>query len=466
MRGTEQGGKMKKLLLVMGILGMCLSLGAWEKDNFSFNTYLNSEFGSHLNAPDKPMKMYKSLQLKSTFDFSQDVSLFFNLKKYYDMVYDVTGEYKDGSYKTATNTGNLWLREAFLDVKHSPVFLRLGKQQVVWGTADGVRILDCINPGDSRYAYLDDASEYRIPLWMIRLEVSPITDASLQFLAIPDYEPNYNAGYGDVFVYRVADRPAPPPTVRYIVEDRLPEDGFGDPTYAVRWQQVVNGWEYTLNYKYGYEFYPSVTTTFTPPVLPPPIFIPPILRLTKEYQRTHTFGASFTKAINEGNLAGLTVRGEFMYTQDKPFPYVYAYANNSPLFRTDTQDTFAYVLGLDRYFFTDLLASFQFIQFVNSADKVNGLAILHPATLAPQNKVETMGTLKLSKDFFNERVKPEVLVVFGGTGDWRISPKVSYEVNDKLTLYAGIHYFAGRLNTLYGEFEQDSMLYLGATLSF
>ncbi len=437
---------MKKSILIFIIMPF-LAFSQMENKKLSLNFYLNTEWGFHLNNPSKLMKGYNSINIKGNYNLNDNISLFFNLKKFYDSVYDIAGEYKNGSYKTATNTGNTWLREVFVDFDYSPLFVRLGRQQVVWGTADGVRVLDCINPGDSRYAYLDDASEYRIPLWMARIEYSPIEDGNLQLLLIPDYEPNYSSSYGDVYVYRVVNRPpAPLP-----VYDDRPNDTFSHGSYAVRWHHVIDGWEYSLNYKYGYEFYPSVS-----------LIPPPTLALIKKYQRVKLIGASFSKAIGEGLLKGLTVRGEFLYTKDKPFPT----GNNGNATGNTTMNTFSYILGFDKYFFTDMLTSFQFIQFIYSDDKKNGTSVLSPATLSPINKVETMATLKISKDFMSERLKPEILIVYDGKGDWRFSPKVKFEVNDNLWVYAGIHYFTGKGDTLYGEFESSSMIYAGATLSF
>ena len=41
------------------------------------------------------------------------------------------------------------LRELYVDTKLGDMWdLRLGKQQVVWGTADGMKLLDMINPTD------------------------------------------------------------------------------------------------------------------------------------------------------------------------------------------------------------------------------------------------------------------------------------------------------------------------------
>lgn len=450
---------MKRLIFLISFV-FCFSLYS-ENKNFSYNLYFNTEIGSHLNSPSDLMKLYNSFEIKGEYIFNDNVSLFFDLKKFYDSVYDIAGEYKNGSYKTATNTGNKYLKEVFVDFDYEPFFLRIGRQQVVWGTADGVRVLDCINPGDSRYAYLDDASEYRIPLWMVRLEYSPIEDGNLQFLIIPDFEPNYSSSYGDVFVYRVVEKSAEklatlPPGTTIVIDDRIPDEDLGHASYAVRWHHVINGWEYSLNYKYGYEFYPSAKGIMSSP--PPPF----TFTLIKEYKRIHLLGASFSKSVNEGVFEGLTIRGEFLYTKDKPFPV----GTNGNVEDNTEMNTFAYILGFDKYFFTDLLTSFQFIQFIYPDDEKNGKKVLFPPTLSPIRKVETMATLKLAKDFMAERLKPEILIVYDGKGDWRISPKVKFEVNDNLWIYAGIHFFAGSDDTLYGEFEDKSMIYAGATLSF
>ncbi len=47
------------------------------------------------------------------------------------------------------NTGHIIdLREAFIDLTFEKFDLRLGKQQIVWGKTDGVRVLDVVNPLD------------------------------------------------------------------------------------------------------------------------------------------------------------------------------------------------------------------------------------------------------------------------------------------------------------------------------
>jgi len=78
------------------------------------------------------------------------------------------------------------LRELYVDTEvgneDSPVSLRIGKQQVVWGTADGIKLLDIINPTDWREFAQNTMEEARIPIWMVNAEMDLDSGANLQFV--------------------------------------------------------------------------------------------------------------------------------------------------------------------------------------------------------------------------------------------------------------------------------------------
>lgn len=74
-------------------------------------------------------------------------------------------------YKYHRNyTQNDYLRELYVDTELGGWDLRLGKQQVVWGTADGIKLLDIINPTDFRELNQNAFEDSRIPVWMINAE--------------------------------------------------------------------------------------------------------------------------------------------------------------------------------------------------------------------------------------------------------------------------------------------------------
>jgi hypothetical protein len=62
------------------------------------------------------------------------------------------------------------LREAYVDSQVGDWALRTGKQQVVWGTADGMKLLDMINPSDYGEMAQNQMEDSRIPVWMINAE--------------------------------------------------------------------------------------------------------------------------------------------------------------------------------------------------------------------------------------------------------------------------------------------------------
>ena len=69
--------------------------------------------------------------------------------------------------------------------------LRLGKQQVVWGTADGMKLLDAINPTDYSEMAQNQMEDSRIPMWMINAE----KDGNQ--IIIAETKSSHMAGMGD-----------------------------------------------------------------------------------------------------------------------------------------------------------------------------------------------------------------------------------------------------------------------------
>jgi len=69
--------------------------------------------------------------------------------------------------------------------------LRLGKQQVVWGTADGMKLLDAINPTDYSEMAQNQMEDSRIPMWMLNAE----KDGNQ--IIISETKSSHMAGMGD-----------------------------------------------------------------------------------------------------------------------------------------------------------------------------------------------------------------------------------------------------------------------------
>ncbi len=112
-----------------------------------------------------------------------------------NFIYDSEGATDD--YKGhRLYTQNDYLRELYVDTTLSDWSLRLGKQQVVWGTADGIKLLDIINPTDYRELNQNSMEDSRIPIWMINAERNIGDRSNIQFI-VSQVEENKIPGLTD-----------------------------------------------------------------------------------------------------------------------------------------------------------------------------------------------------------------------------------------------------------------------------
>ena len=92
-----------------------------------------------------------------------------------NFVYD--SEATPNDYQDHMNySQNDYLRELYVDTMIGDTEVRVGKQQVVWGTADGIKLLDIINPTDYREFAQNTMEDSRIPVWMIKTD-TPVGDS-------------------------------------------------------------------------------------------------------------------------------------------------------------------------------------------------------------------------------------------------------------------------------------------------
>jgi len=83
-------------------------------------------------------------------------------------------------------TQNDLMRELYVDTlfgENDQVEVRLGKQQVVWGTADGMKLLDIVNPTDYREMAQNTMEDSRIPVWMMNVNVPVGDSGNVQVIA-------------------------------------------------------------------------------------------------------------------------------------------------------------------------------------------------------------------------------------------------------------------------------------------
>jgi hypothetical protein len=101
------------------------------------------------------------------------------------------GKYDGNESYTQRDT----LREAYVDAETNGYSIRAGKQQVVWGTADGMKLLDAINPTDYAEMAQNQMEDSRIPVWMINAETDAANGGNWQFI-VSEGKSSHFAGMG------------------------------------------------------------------------------------------------------------------------------------------------------------------------------------------------------------------------------------------------------------------------------
>lgn len=337
----------------------------------------------------------------------------------------------------------LELREFFVTGEIGPALLTLGKQQVVWGQADGLKILDVVNPQDFREFILPDFEVSRIPLWTVNAE-APVGPVVVQLLWIPD--PTYHElPESDAIFAFTSPRlvPPPPPGVPVNLRDPdRPRRLVSDSDAGVRISAFRGGWDLTLNYLYFYDDRPVLRAR------PGLVGGLPGLVVTPEYERSHLVGGSFSNAFGD-----LTVRGELGYQFERWLPSDSPRSGDGAV---RVQDL-SYVIGLDWFGFDETLLSFQLFQ--------SWLTRQAPGLI--RDRLDTNVTLLLQREFWNDRLAARGIWIHNvNQGDGLVRPQLQYEVNDDVRVWGGFDLFYGTGRGLFGQFDSADRLVLGLEFGF
>ncbi len=452
---------MRKILIIfLGLLAVTTQALAGQIGNLTYSGYIKNE--TSLNYQTHQLTKFKNIvQLGAEYKLNDNFTFFGSARYWYDNVYSWYGKYDPAQDQMQHVQRTDWLRDLYLDFNSGPWFIRVGKQQVAWGQADGITILDRVNPVDLTEYWLPDAVDIRIPVGMLNINYSPKTNSNLQLLIIPDFQQSTGAPPGAPFAFRsyrlfdIAKQLAGPNLNTNIY---YPPMRFNTSKFGAQWQDRFHDWEYTLNYLYGYDY---LARTYADK--PFSRFVPPPWYYSRRFKIDQLAGGSLNHTFaQKGILEGLTVRGEGAVIINEPTYYGDPAAGNSA--GVARWNNIFWLVGLDRYFFTKLLASFQFAQYIMEHDGP-GIAG-HPEykpfntyTYGAQDKMENIFSLKLSANFINDRFKPEIGWSFTDDNQGKISPKISYEIIDNLVFSLGVHYFYGDERDSNGEFRKQNQVY-------
>jgi hypothetical protein len=333
------------------------------------------------------------------------------------------------------------LREMFFDIAADGIYWRLGKQATVWGQADGLKVLDVVNPQSYREFILDDFDDSRIPLWAVSMETSLGGDASLQLLWIPDTTYHETAEAGTPFFVtspRLVPRTPPGPLRPQILDVDKPDDPFSDGDAGARLSGFVGGWDLTLNYLYHYHDLPVLYRSSVGKggeVIAP------------EYERNHLLGTTFSNAFGD-----LTLRGELAFNTDS-----FHVSDDRRQRRVSNSPELASVIGLDWQMTSDTLWSAQWFQ--------SYLFDYDSATVRDES--EHSLSLLFRSEFDNASWQLRVLTLYSiNDNDSMLQVKLGHWFWSNLEVWVGTDLFFGSNEGLFGQFGGNDRLLLGFEYGF
>ncbi|PKM29981.1 MAG: hypothetical protein CVV07_09900 [Gammaproteobacteria bacterium HGW-Gammaproteobacteria-11] len=334
---------------------------------------------------------------------------------------------------------DLELRELYIDATLEDTYIRLGKQQVVWGQADGLRVLDVLNPIDYREFILPDVDDRRIPLWMLNLE-TPLGVGMLQWVLIADqtYDqlPASDAAFAFSSPLLVPSAPSNVPVT--LVDYDRPKKPLQDADTGVRWKGFVGGWDLSLNYLYHYQdqavFYLSQSQNS--------------VRVSPTYERSHLVGVTASNAFGD-----FAFRGELGYSTDRYWVADPSQDDNG----VDASPELAYVIGIDYSGLTDTFLSFQLFQS----------HLTEPASSVVRDQTTTQITALARHNLLNEALALEAFVIHGlNQDDGLVQLKARYQISSALSGRVGADLFYGDSDGLFGQFRPANRVHAGLSYAF
>jgi len=347
--------------------------------------------------------------------------------------------------------GEITLRELYFDAELAGGFWRVGKQQVVWGQSDGLKVLDQVNPQSYSEFILDDFDDSRIPLWMVNLEL-PFQDDTLQFLWIPDASTHELSEFNTPYAFTSKNLvPKPPldnqgkPAIPVSFNERQdPQKFWKDSDVGVRYSMFTeSAWDITFNYLYHYQDLPVLYQQLVSLGNGSGTSI----EITPTFERSHLIGGTLSNAFGD-----FTVRAEWGYSTD-----TYFVSSDLASKGVENSPELSSVIGLDYQGISDMFISFQWF---------HSHLFQYEKTIVRDENNQSI-TFLVQHDFMNETLRLESLFIHNiNQEDGLVRPKITYQMTSDLELFAGADLFYGSQDGLFGQFDHQDRLNVGFKVGF
>ena len=398
---------------------------------------------------------------------------------WHDLVYD----YQDNDYSSDVldvYETDAQIQDSYVQGQLSERWdVWLGRQVVVWGFADNLRVLDVLNPLDNIEPAIADIEDLRRPVGMLRLNHfrGPWT---LSLIAIPEQRFSRNAPIGSDF-YPIADANGDALEFR----EEQPDD-FEDINYAASLVGRFTGWDLSLNVARLWNDEPYLDPTafdITDPANTPDSFNQAAV-LRHSRVTFGGFGLQFTRGSwlfkqEAAIVDGLTLTRTEPVTVTVPFPA--PVVGDLPIIGGMFPDfTGGAVIpnSLSEHQQTSLLLGAEYYGLASTsigveiaARRLHGFDEALAATGYLEERTES--SLRVTRDFLREKLRSTFVVIFfdsdlglGEDGGAIYRLNLDYELAEALELSGGAVVYEGGEQQPYDLWKDNDRLFTEIKWSF
>jgi hypothetical protein len=328
------------------------------------------------------------------------------------------------------------LLEGYVAMHFAKADLRVGKQIVAWGRADGINPTDNLTPRDFT-VMLPFEDDQRVGTPGVRLDTFVSQEHTLTFFATPFFEP----------------AEVPLPAGAGALTERTPARSLSEMQMGLKLDKVGEGYDFSVSLFRGNSLLPQLNLIAVGADGP---------QQELRYDRITVLGADFAR-----NYGRFGFRGELAYVDTADDSGADPRVKNPYLF---------WIAGVDRTFFENLNLNLQFYQrrvrkfqapdaFVDPLDR--DTVTLNAIFNGQRDPVSNGISFRISNQWLNETLEAEVFAAINlDHSNSFVRPLVTYAFNDYWKGTIGAEIYQGPEDTPFGSQKSNRGAFVELRYSF
>lgn len=353
---------------------------------------------------------------------------------YYDAIYDVKhdGKYSkdiEDEYRTQLRFDDVYVQGRVTN----DIDLKIGRQIVVWGKSDNIRITDVINPLDNRLPGMTDIEDLRLSTGMAKLDYY-IGDWNFSFMAIAENRIMIEAPARSEFFPVDSIFPIAPDPFLDLVE---PSTSWDNMQYAFAANGIFSGWDLS--------FYAADVLD----------------------QKWYMDSSSQTRRVSKVKMLGIAINiasGSWLLKSETAFLDGVRYNSTK-----DDKKRFDALVGVDYSGITDTVLSLEFanrhiFDYEPQMGAISG--VLSPDYV---DKDEKQTAIRATSSFLNDKLDATLLISMNGS-HWQYGgfsrAWIDYELANALNASFGIVDYVDGDRPYTKSIKDNDRVFLDITYSF